>query len=140
MPHGKGICKCHSNLEGRKIQAKHGPGICKCEKHQTRNSLYRQDFREIYGDGPYICGERKMGCGELVSFGEAVIDHVDEDRKNNDPSNWQAMHKLCHDRKSGLCRGVTNSINAFAMNDHANNSTEARSARVKEQWSKRISQ
>jgi hypothetical protein len=103
MPHGKGICKCHSNLEGRVIEAKHGPGICKCPTHNMdRRSMYRKDFHTLNGDGPFICGEKKAGCKEPVMFIECIVDHVDGNWLNNDPDNWQAMHKLCHDRKSAL--------------------------------------
>jgi hypothetical protein len=137
MPHGKGICKCHSNLKGRVINSKHGPGICSCPNHQdpSKSSQTRKNFRELFGDGPFKCGEKKMGCGESVMFWECVVDHVDENRFNNDPSNWQAMHVKCHNIKSGLMRSAygVNQANALLMNSHENNSSEARSKRAKQQ-------
>lgn len=80
----------------------HGSGICKCPKHQTRINLYREDFLALNGPGPYPCGTKLHGCGEPVLFTECIVDHVDENRLNNDPGNWQPMHKKCHDRKSRL--------------------------------------
>ena len=121
---------------GIKTGRGHGPGLCECVKHQTRNTLYRDDFRTLHGDGPYPCGTKKMGCGLPVTFAEAIIDHVDEDHWNNDPDNWQPMHKRCHDRKSALCRTV-NEANAAIMNMHPNNSREARAERARKQHARR---
>jgi len=82
-----------------------------------------------------------MGCGDTVMFVDCVVDHVDEDHGNNDPDNWQAMHKICHDRKSAIRRVVVNSANALTMNDHPSNNREARSERaLKQHASARISQ
>ncbi|QFG12406.1 HNH endonuclease [Gordonia phage Ranch] len=134
MPHGKGLCKCHSNLKGRTIKAKHGPGICKCPKHQTRETLYRVDFQEMFGDGPFPCGEKKLGCGEPVMFNECIIDHVDGNHKNNDPDNWQPMHKRCHDRKSAIEDGRGSRV--IGMNAHPSNSPESRAERARIQHAK----
>lgn len=109
----------------------HGPGVCKCPYHQTRITKYREDFYEMFGDGPFSCGEKKMGCGEPVMFWECIVDHVDENKLNNDPSNWQAMHKRCHDRKSSLIDYRGDRV--YDMNQHPNNSKEARAERARQQ-------
>lgn len=84
----------------------------------------------MHGDGPFLCGAKLEGCGKEVMFADCVIDHVDEDHRNNDPENWQPMHPPCHARKSALADGRGNRVHA--MNDHPSNSKEARSARMKE--------
>jgi len=103
MPHGKGVCECHSYLEGRTINAKHGKGICKCPNHNMdERTITRKKFHKMFGDGPFVCGEKLGGCGQSVMFAECCVDHVDGNWLNNDPNNWQAMHKPCHDRKGAI--------------------------------------
>ena len=119
--------------DGRHTGLGHGAGKCKC--HPNSRFSYREEFLALNGSGPYPCGEKKLGCGELVMSVNADIDHVDGDDQNNDPANWQAMHHECHARKSAIEDGRGERVTQ--MNDHPNNSQEARAERARQQWAQR---
>ncbi|MGI0022673.1 MAG: HNH endonuclease signature motif containing protein [Nitrososphaeraceae archaeon] len=55
---------------------------------KTRKKLYKLISQR---DGEYC-----KGCGKLALEGQLVVDHIDNDNSNNDPSNLQLLCRKCN--------------------------------------------
>lgn len=59
---------------------------------QSRAYVHRMVYFDAYGEGPFNC----KWCGKEVNWSNLHIDHIDDDKKNNDLSNLAATCAGCN--------------------------------------------
>ncbi|MBC3948309.1 HNH endonuclease signature motif containing protein [Pseudomonas folii] len=57
---------------------------------------HRRIFFDLFGEGPFNC----FGCSQVLIWSVMQIDHIDEVKSNNDPSNLRPACSGCNTRRS----------------------------------------
>lgn len=119
---GAGLCEKHYMRQRRNGTTKtqyeraeefsihsHGYVLAKAKGHVlsrggARAYAHRLAFYEANGEGPFSC----HWCGVRVTWADMHVDHLDDDKKNNDPRNLVSSCPVCNQQRGHHKQVATN--------------------------------
>jgi hypothetical protein len=60
-----------------------------------RGYEHRQVYYDLHGEGPFSC----HWCGAVVAWGDMHVDHLDDDKTNNEAKNLAASCATCNQQR-----------------------------------------
>jgi 5-methylcytosine-specific restriction protein A len=100
----RGLCRAHAKSEQRERDLKNGSPTSR-----GYNSKWVRASKAFLREHP-LCACEQCMSGQLRVTPATVVDHIRPHKGDQklfwDKSNWQAMAKRCHDRKTALHDGA----------------------------------